>query len=236
MIKSNPFAAIPRQDIQPQPYEGAQAMDGQTFEKILNVIPDDAIGLRDKAILLFFAYTGRRRAEVAKLRVKDLQVRREPYSYQVRVKGNRLQRYELPEICWKAISDYWVLSDRLHSLTPESGVFTADVRIGRDKHYGDAPLSNRMMNKILRRAAKAAGVEGEPGVKIHGLRHMAARDLNRAGVRLQDIQAFLGHASPTTTQIYLGKLSGPAPAHEEVLKAVRAAARDAARAAQDEMT
>ena len=234
LIQNNPFDAVPRGDIQPSPYERSESMNWQTFEKIMESIPNDSVGLRDKAILLFFAYTGRRRSEVASLRVKDLNTSQEPYSYRVRVKGNRIQQFELPDICWEAIRAYWVMSDRLHKMTPESGVFTADVRVGRSKDYGDAPLSNRMMNNILSRAAKRAGVQNEPGIKIHALRHMAARDLDRAGVRLQDIQAFLGHSSPTTTQVYLDRLSGPAPAHEDVLTKVRQQAKAvAAKAASD---
>jgi site-specific recombinase XerD len=56
------------------------------------------------------------------------------------------------------------------------------------------------------------------------MRHMAARDLDRAGLPLQDIQAFLGHADPKTTQIYLDRLSQVAAAHTEQLLRVRKAA------------
>jgi site-specific recombinase XerD len=92
----------------------------------------------------------------------------------------------------------------------------------------DKPLSSRMMNKVLRRAAERAEVDLAT-VRLHGLRHMAAKDLDRAGARLQDIQEFLGHLNPNTTAVYLQKISGPAQAHEDKFMQVREAAAEMAR-------
>jgi integrase len=228
LLRSNPFKHVPRNDIQPTPYARAKAMDWETFKAIVDSIPSDEAGMRDKAILIFFAFTGRRRAEVAGLRVRDLDVRRRPRSYTVRVKGGRLKTFELPDICFDALRAYWIAADRLHDLQPSDGVFTATTSCNLTKHLDpNRPLSTRAMNKILKRSALSAGVDMD-GVRIHAIRHMSARDLDAAGVPLQDIQAFLGHASPTTTQIYLDRLSGPASAHEDVLMRVRGQAREMA--------
>jgi integrase len=233
LISSNPFKFVPRSDIQPTPYARAVAMEWKVFREIVDNIPSDEAGMRDKAILIFFAFTGRRRAEVAQLRIRDLNLRSRPRSYTVRTKGGRIQSFELPEVCYDAVRAYWIAADRLHGLQPDAGVFTATRTCHLTKHLDpDRPLSNRMMNDILKRAALRANVDME-GVRIHAIRHMAARDLDAAGVRLQDIQAFLGHASPTTTQVYLDRLSGPAPAHEDVLMRVRDAAAEMARGLVD---
>lgn len=229
LVKNNPFDVVPRTDIKPTPYGRAIPMEWKTFKEIADALPSDAAGIRDRAILLFFAFTGRRRTEVASLRLKDLDLKSTPRTYRCRVKGGRLKHFELPSICYDALKAYWIASDRLATMHPESGVFTSmrDCTVTRDLDP-DKPLSSRMMNKILRRAAENAKVDLDT-VRLHGLRHMAAKDLDKAGARLQDIQEFLGHVNPNTTAVYLQKISGPAKAHEDLLIKVREAAEQMAR-------
>jgi integrase len=58
------------------------------------------------------------------------------------------------------------------------------------------------MLRILKNAAKKAGVTGE--IKLHRLRKTAATRWVKQGVPVRTIQAWLGHKSLETTQIYLG--------------------------------
>lgn len=221
LITSNPFDLVPRSDIKPTPYGRATAMDWDTFQKIYDAIPSDPIGMRDKAILIFFAFTGRRRAEVAGLRIRDLSLKSSPRSYSCKVKGGSVKRWQLPDIVYNAIKAYWIAADRLIDLHQGAGVFTAFHPAGcAVTGEDDAPLSPRAMNDIMHKAAKRAGIDPATA-HIHGLRHMAARDLDKAGARLQDIQEFLGHETPNTTAVYLQKLSGPASAHEDKLMSIR---------------
>lgn len=222
-LRTNVFKAVACNDIQPTPYGRAKAMSWSVFQQILKSIPSDAMGLRDKAILLFFAYTGRRRNEVAQLLVGDLDLSDSPRTYTVRVKGGELQTYELPELCLEAISAYWLASDRMQGLEPHHGVFTPMTHDALTRHLDPhRPLSNRSINEVLNRAALRAGLDpSDPKIRIHAIRHMAARQLDEGGARLQDIQRFLGHASPATTQVYLGQLSGPRSAHTDILQRVR---------------
>jgi integrase len=229
LLKSNPFKGVSRKDIAPTPYARAKAMDWDKFCKIIEGIPSDAAGMRDKAILLFLAFTGRRRTEVANLRVKDLDLKADPPTYTARVKGGREKRFQLPSICIDAIQAYWLAAGRLSDIGGNDGVFTATHDWPITKHLSaHDPLSDRMMNYVLSRHALRAGVDMDD-VRIHAIRHMSARDLDAAGVPLQDIQAFLGHASPVTTQIYLDRLSRAAPAHEKILMAFRKDALDLGR-------
>lgn len=223
LITSNPFDLVPRSDIKPTPYGRATAMEWETFQKIYDAIPSDPIGMRDKAILIFFAFTGRRRAEVAGLRIRDLNLRSSPRSYSCRVKGGSVKSWQLPDIVYNAIKAYWISADRLTSLHPDAGVFTPVNPYGCVTTQNDEPLSPRAMNDIMHKAAALAGVDPSMA-RVHGLRHMAARDLDKAGARLQDIQEFLGHETPNTTAVYIQKLSGPRQAHEDKLMAVRSAA------------
>lgn len=233
LLKYNPCKAIPRNDVQPTPYAHSRAMDWPTFEKIFRAIPTDPMGLRDRAILLFFAYTGRRRAEVARLRIRDLDVTSRPRTYTVKLKGGDVDTFELPDICYEAISTYWIAAERLQGLRPEQGVFAPlyDTALTRGLDPG-RPLSVRAMNEIFTRAVQRAGLpQRDPAICIHAIRHMSARDLDKAGVTLQEIQRFLRHKNPNTTLVYLGRLSGPRSAHTDTLMRVRAEAAALARSA-----
>lgn len=229
LLTSNPFSFVNRSDIKPTPYANAKALEWKKLNAILDGLPNNVVGLRDRAILLFFAFTGRRRAEVARLRVGDLQLAAKPATYSVKLKGGAHKTFELPEICLTAIRAYWTAADRLTHLKPSSAVFTCTPDSHLTKHLDpEQPMWPRTMNYILQRAAIRAGVDMD-GVKVHAIRHLAARSLDEAGVRLQDIQEFLKHANPVTTQIYTRRLGKPASAHTAELMKVRAEATELAR-------
>lgn len=235
LIASNPFRLVTRKDCTPTPYGRSTPTEWLDFEKMLKAIPDDVVGKRDRAVLLFFANTGRRRAEVANLKVKDLNLTATPKTYVAKVKGGKLQTYELSDVCHAAILDHWISADRLKTLTPESAVF-GSIAYGGGERVLDPHrcLSVDQVHKILKRNAKRAGLDPRR-FKLHGLRHMFAHDLDAAGARLQDIQAALGHVLPNTTAIYTGKLRGPASTGvQKQIDEVRArASREAAAALGD---
>lgn len=217
LCKSNPFRYVPRRDIVVSPYARAKAVPWDVFLQIYRAIPTDVQGLRDRAILLFYAFTGRRRAEVARLLVRDLDLSSDPRQYTVTVKGGRVQRYELPNIVYQALKAYWVASGRVASMVADDGVFTAEG--------STEPLTANSVAAVLHSCAERAGLNWRRDkIKLHGLRHMSARQLDAAGVTLREIQAFLGHANPNTTALYLEALSGTLPAHETTLASIRKAA------------
>ena len=65
----------------------------------------------------------------------------------------------------------------------------------------DKPLTTRNIQKIVQLTARKAGIE--KSVHPHTLRHSFATHLLENGVDIAKIQRLLGHASLTTTQIYL---------------------------------
>lgn len=210
LVPANPFRLVTRKDCTPTPYGRSTPTEWEDFQKVLKAIPDDVTGKRDKALLLFFANTGRRRSEVASLRVRDLNLTARPRTYTVRVKGGKLQSFELSDVCHAAILDYWISANRLTTLKPDSAVF-APVTHGPNPglRSPDRCLSVDQVHKILKQNVRRAGLDPSQ-FKLHGLRHMFAHDLDEAGARLQDVQAALGHANPNTTAIYTHRLRGPA--------------------------
>lgn len=215
LCKSNPFRYVPRRDIQVTPYARAKAVPWETFLRLYKAIPHDVHGLRDRAILVFYAFTGRRRSEVASLCVKDIDLAARPRRYSVKVKGGKIQHFELPNVVHQALKAYWIASGRITSLAGDDHLFT---------HHDDPsrPLGDQGIANTLQAAANRAGVDWRAEkIRLHGLRHMSARQLDKAGVTLREIQAFLGHLNPNTTAIYLDALSGTLPAHETTLSEIR---------------
>ena len=62
------------------------------------------------------------------------------------------------------------------------------------------PLGYHDVRRMLRTLARRIGLRD---IRPHQLRHSAATALARDGVGLHALQEFLGHRSPTTTQIYI---------------------------------
>lgn len=225
LVRANPAMAITRDDVRVTPFGRSHILDWDKFKKILDALTgDDARTARDRAILIFFAYTGRRRSEVASLRIGDLHMEGSERWYKAMVKGHKEQKFELPAIVYDALVTYWKASGRWGKLRPEHGVFSEakpNIKrrmLGIGKHD---PLNDETLRRILVEAAKRAGINNDPDVHPHAIRHMVARDMLRAKVPLQDIQDALGHASPATTQIYTKQIGGQRSAHEDALISVR---------------
>lgn len=234
LIRANPIRHVPRNDIKPTPYSNAKAMTWDKFVKMIDSIPPTPSGLRNKALLIFYAYTGRRRQEVVRLRIRDLDVKSRPRTYKARLKGGIVKTFELPDPVFDALQAYWMAADRLKDMNADSPVFACFSV--RQETSVERPLCLKRVNEILAATAKQAGVDLE-GASVHSLRHMVARDLDRGGLPLQDIQEFLGHLSANTTQIYINRLGRVAPSHSDILDRVRAqAAQEASEDSMEDIT
>jgi integrase/recombinase XerD len=147
-------------------------------------------GLRDRALLEVLYASGMRASEVVDLRLEDLNL---AAGYLMCTgKGNR-QR--LVPVGVQAVR--W-LRRYLESARPAL-VRRADpgvVFVGR----AGRGLSRQALWGILKRAARRAGVRAT--TSPHTLRHSFASHLLERGADLRSVQAMLGHADISTTQIY----------------------------------
>ena len=151
---------------------------------------DDRAGLRDRALLELLYATGMRASECLALRIEDLNL---AAGYVIPTgKGDR-QR--LVPVGAQAL--HWVrvyLKTARPSLVKRVDPGTLFVnRAGRR-------LSRQGLWGIIKKAARRAGVR--TAVSPHTLRHSFASHLLERGADLRSIQAMLGHADISTTQIY----------------------------------
>ena len=86
LVASNPCDLVERPRHNPSPARGYSA---EEVRRLLAVVPDTVAGRRDRAILLVFILTGRRRSEVMDLKAGDIEIEDGTVFYRYRGKGGR---------------------------------------------------------------------------------------------------------------------------------------------------
>lgn len=185
-------AFIPRKRAQPPE---TLFLDRDEIESTLAVIPAEGRNaLRDRTLIVFLYNTGARVQEASDLRVSDVQFDPTPRAH-LHGKGDKWRVCPL----WEETA---VLIKRLVS-ERESG---ADA--GRPLFVGtkEAALTRFGIYKIIRRYTKHVVKQRSDGrpkaVSPHVWRHSTAVHLLEAGVEVNVIRAWLGHASLETTNRY----------------------------------
>jgi integrase/recombinase XerD len=144
-------------------------------------------------ILLMTLYgTGARRAEVAHLKVGDIDSRRMVVHIHGG-KGNRDRDVMLSQILLDALRDYW----RGLRRKPTEWLFP-----GNRWHTGRRPITTKVLWMACQHAAERAGL-ADRRIHPHTLRHCFATHLLEAGADLRTIQILLGHRDLEETTIYL---------------------------------
>ena len=139
---------------------------------------------RDAAILELFYSSGLRLAELAALNCEDL----DPYTESVRVfgKGRKERVCPVGAPALEAVSRY-----RQQAKVNAGPLFISKLR---------ERLSGRSIWLTMKRYLPHADIP--PTLSPHKLRHSFATHLLDAGADLRSVQALLGHANLSTTQIY----------------------------------
>jgi integrase/recombinase XerD len=152
--------------------------------------PRTAAGLRDRAMLELLYATGLRVSELVSLGVNQVDL--ESRVVLARGKGSRERLVPVGVPAVEALRA-WLARPRERML---KGRRSRDLFV--------TPRGGRMTRqgfwKLIARYARAAGIRTR--VSPHGLRHSFATHLLAGGADLRAVQAMLGHADVSTTQIY----------------------------------
>ena len=146
---------------------------------------DSVNNIKHKVILMLVYSAGLRVSEVVKLRVADIDTKRN--MIHIRGAKGKKDRYTvLSRVSLKVLKEYW----RVYR--PRSWLFPGAKQ--------NSHLTTRTVENILKGASKRAGITKD--ITAHTLRHSFATHLLEDGVDLRYIQELLGHKSSKTTEIY----------------------------------
>lgn len=152
-------------------------------------------GLRDRAFLELFFSTGLRVSELCSLN-RDLDISKDEFS--IRGKGDKVRVVFISPTARKTVKEYLGKRDDMDNslfaqLPGKGGKKTL-------KNRATLRLTPRSIERLVKYYAIKAGISKK--VTPHVIRHSFATDLLSNGADLRAVQALLGHANITTTQVY----------------------------------
>lgn len=161
----------------------------------------DYLTMRNKVIILLLIDTGIRLSELTGLTEEQIK-----YDYIV-IRGKGAKERVVPK---SPMLSKWLIkflavrkSYFAYRVIPDNIFLSKNAR----------PLTNTMIDRIVKEAGKACGVADDIRISAHTFRHTYAQFQLKAGLDLYSLSRLLGHESITITQTYLNGLRD-----KEVLK------------------
>lgn len=145
------------------------------------------IGIRDRAILEIMYAAGLRVSEAANLMMDDIDI--DAGILTCKGKGDKERRVPLGRSSITWAKKYRVLRREKESAKTQNLFVTV---------HG-SPINRQTIFKFIKEYARTAGLED---ISPHTLRHSFATHLLQRGADSRSVQAMLGHADISTTQIY----------------------------------
>jgi len=157
-------------------------------EEVTKLI-ESASSAYHRVIITTLYATGMRRAELARLKVSDVDSARMVIHIR-QGKGGKDRDITLSPRLLEILRDYWKWRK------PQVYLFPSLLRPRPDK-----PITDKTIWYAVREAARRAGIKKK--ITPHTLRHSWATHLLERGTDLKTIQVLLGHADLEATTIYL---------------------------------
>ena len=205
LVATNPVHKVKRPSVK-QDTGVTAAFDRTQAKKLMDAPEGNSIeALRDRAILSLLLQAGPRRAEIAKMRVKDLHTNKGYPSLRSVRKGGIQHSVTLHPQTAQRIKEY--LDAAGHGEELEGPLFRAVRPNWKTKRaQEEKPNEARFLNpdtidRILRKYVKAA-LEMPRGFSAHSCRATFATTALENKCPLEDIQRTLGHADSRTTKLY----------------------------------
>ena len=209
LCEQNAVADNPVRGVQRPPAasgEGATpALGNAQARALLDAPPADTLkGLRDRAILATMLYHGLRRAELAALRIGDLQPRQGVLHLRVHGKRGKIRYVPAAPAALERI-DAWLAAaghggDGGQAGDPDAPLFHALTRRAGPLWPLRALHPNTINCAIVQVYGRKVGL-GDI-VTAHGLRATAATNALEHDADIAKVQEWLGHANISTTRLY----------------------------------
>ena len=168
-----------------------QYIPADDVERAIASCGEDAMGVRDRAILLLLARLALRAGDIVALRLADIDWDRA----QIRVSGKSRQETALPLPQDVGDALYAYIASARPTSTEEH------VFLCVNAPYGPF-VDGSNVSSVAKRALNRAGVKPPGSRGAYVFRHSQATALLRSGASLDVIQSLLRHVSPNTTMIY----------------------------------
>lgn len=181
-----------------------RALLASEIAAMVEALPRDLIGLRDRALLTLGFATGLRRSELVALDVSDLALtndgsllvtihrsKTDQEGHGRRVRASARVDAACPLLALMA----WGLAAKL-----EGGALFRSIH--RGGHLTSHRLHDKGVERIVKRAASLAGVDASR-LSGHSLRSGFATEQARSGVTERLLMKRLGHSSPSMTRRYI---------------------------------
>ena len=177
------------------PEQPVEFLDPEEVERLLNAANGThTSALRDRALLELLFSAGLRVSELVSLDREHINLERQEFS--IRGKGGKVRIVFISDTAKSALMFYL---QKRHDIDP--ALFVRErIGINKDADMNGLRLTPRSIQRIVKKYATKAGIVKD--VHPHTLRHSFATDLLQNGADIRSVQAMLGHANITTTQIY----------------------------------
>jgi integrase len=190
------------------PPEPVDALLTEDIQRMVAGLPNALQGQRDAAILLIGFAGAFRRSELVALNCDDLHLR--PEGYLLRIPRSKTDQHgqgrwvgipygEHPDTCPVLALQRWLTASGIN----DGAVFRG---VNRHGHLASARLSKRSIADIVKRAAKAAGLDPHR-YSGHSLRSGHCTSAARAGVPERIIMRQTGHHSERMVRHYVQQSS-----------------------------
>ena len=186
LMTTNPFANIKKPKLHETlvpniPLDDAQAMLGVC-------LPNEYVGVRDRAIISLLFSTGMRRGELVGLKLGDYD--RKEHTLQLMGKGNRYRKVYVDESTRVHLNAYLRIR-KLHGLAETTDAMWLGSR---------GPLAGTAIGQMLTRRAKQAGVSSR--INPHAWRHTYAHNFLDAGGQQSALVASGGWKNHRMIDVY----------------------------------
>jgi integrase/recombinase XerD len=166
-------------------------LNSEEVSRLYDAVKNDALGMRDKAMLALYYSCGLRKNEGVNINIRDILIEKD-LVYVRKGKGHKERYVPLAGSNKTDLNNYIQYARPYLSSSKKDDALLLNIN---GKRLSGATAYERLQKlRTEARLKKAVG--------LHTLRHSIASHLLHSGMKLEQIQRFLGHSSLESTQIY----------------------------------